>query len=204
MLAFANPQLPYLLHVDASREGLRGVLYQEKGESLRPLHCIAFISCSLTPSERHYPTHKLEYLALKWAAVDRLNDFTVQSLKSGQTTFWPMSWCQPNLMYLVTAGLQIYQHMTSAWSTERFPKYWCWPTLISASQEQDPTINEIWEALKQGDKSRDKSNSPARSLLWRVGMAKVTRNHVWFWLLVKQHEMLDFDHLNCHILGPDH
>lgn len=72
VLAFADPQLPYVLHVDASREGLGGVLYQDQGEGLRP---VAFISRSLTPSERHYPTHKLEYLALKWAVVDKLHDY---------------------------------------------------------------------------------------------------------------------------------
>lgn len=72
VLAFANPQLPYVLHIDASREGLGGVLYQDQGEGLRP---VAFISRSLTPSERHYPAHKLEYLALKWAVVDKLHDY---------------------------------------------------------------------------------------------------------------------------------
>ena len=72
MLAFANPQLPYMLHVDTSREGLGGVLYQDQSEWLRP---VAFISRSLTPSEHHYPAHKLEYLALQWAIVDKLHDY---------------------------------------------------------------------------------------------------------------------------------
>lgn len=72
VLAFANPQLPYVLHVDASQEGLGGVLYQDQGEGLRP---VAFVSRSLTPSERHYPAHKLEFLALKWAVVDKLHDY---------------------------------------------------------------------------------------------------------------------------------
>ncbi len=72
VLAFANPQLPYVLHVDASLEGLGGVLYQDQGEGLRP---VAFISRSLAPSERHYPAHKLEFLALKWAVVDKLHDY---------------------------------------------------------------------------------------------------------------------------------
>lgn len=72
VLAFADPHvLPYVLHVDASREGLGGVLYQDQGEGLRP---VAFIRRSLTPSERHYPVHKLEFLALKWAVVDNLHD----------------------------------------------------------------------------------------------------------------------------------
>lgn len=72
VLAFANPQLPYVLHVDASKDGLGGVLYQDQGEGLRP---VAFISRSLTPSEKHYPAHKLEFLALKWAVVDKLHDY---------------------------------------------------------------------------------------------------------------------------------
>lgn len=72
VLSFANPQLPYVLHVDASQEGLGGVLYQDQGEGLKP---VAFISRSLTPSERHYPVHKLEFLALKWAVVDKLHDY---------------------------------------------------------------------------------------------------------------------------------
>lgn len=29
----------------------------------------------LSPSEKNYPAHKLEFLALKWAIVDRLHDY---------------------------------------------------------------------------------------------------------------------------------
>lgn len=36
---------------------------------------MAFISRSLTPFERHYPVHKLEFLALKWAVVVKLHDY---------------------------------------------------------------------------------------------------------------------------------
>ncbi len=62
VLVFANPQLPYVLHVDACCEGLGGVLYQDQGQGLQP---VAFVSRSLTPSEKNYPVHKLEFLALK-------------------------------------------------------------------------------------------------------------------------------------------
>lgn len=72
ILAFADSQRPYVLHVDASLDGLGGVLYQPHAEGLRP---VAFISRSLSPSERNYPAHKLEFLALKWAVVDRLHEF---------------------------------------------------------------------------------------------------------------------------------
>ena len=72
VLAFADSQRPYVLHVDASTDGLGGVLYQQYDEGLRP---VAFISRSLSPSEKNYPAHKLEFLALKWAVVDRLHDY---------------------------------------------------------------------------------------------------------------------------------
>lgn len=72
VLAFADVQKPYVLHVDASMDGLGGVLCQEHESGLRP---VAFISRSLSPSERNYPAHKLEFLALKWAVVDRLHDY---------------------------------------------------------------------------------------------------------------------------------
>ncbi|GAA6094731.1 uncharacterized protein LOC114911105, partial [Tachysurus ichikawai] len=41
VLVFANPQLPYVLHVDACCEGLGGVLYQDQGQGLKP---VAFVS----------------------------------------------------------------------------------------------------------------------------------------------------------------
>uniref|UniRef100_A0A8C5QJQ2 Gypsy retrotransposon integrase-like protein 1 n=1 Tax=Leptobrachium leishanense TaxID=445787 RepID=A0A8C5QJQ2_9ANUR len=72
VLAYADPHKPYELHVDASRETLGGVLYQEYDGLLRP---VAYVSRSLTPSEKNYPTHKLEFLALKWAVVDKLKDY---------------------------------------------------------------------------------------------------------------------------------
>lgn len=72
VLAITNPKLPYVLHVDASREGLGGVLYQDEGEGLRP---VAFVSRSLSQTEKNYPTHKLEFLALKWAVTNKLHDY---------------------------------------------------------------------------------------------------------------------------------
>ena len=51
MLTFADPQKPYVLHVDASMDRLGGVLYQEHNDGLCP---VAFISRSLSPSEKNY------------------------------------------------------------------------------------------------------------------------------------------------------
>lgn len=72
ILAFADPKLPYVLHTDASCAGLGAALYQEQGEKLR---VIAYASRGLSKSERNYPAHKLEYLALKWAVCEKFKDY---------------------------------------------------------------------------------------------------------------------------------
>ncbi len=72
VLAFADPTKPYILHVDASQNGLGAVLNQENPEGLRP---VAFASRKLKASEQRYPVHQLEFLALKWAVVDKFHDY---------------------------------------------------------------------------------------------------------------------------------
>ncbi|KAL7831312.1 hypothetical protein SRHO_G00308150 [Serrasalmus rhombeus] len=72
VLAFADPARPYVLHVGASLHGLGAVLNQEYPEGLRP---VAFASRKLNSSEKNYPIHQLEYLALKWAVVDKFHDY---------------------------------------------------------------------------------------------------------------------------------
>lgn len=72
MLAFADPNKPYVLHVDASLKGLGAILYQEHSEGLRP---VAFASRKLKTSERNYPVHHLQFLALKWAVVDKFHGY---------------------------------------------------------------------------------------------------------------------------------
>ena len=72
VLAFADPSKPYVLHVDASLNGLGAVLNQEYPEGLRP---VAFASRKLSAPEQRYPIHQLEFLALKWAVVDKFHDY---------------------------------------------------------------------------------------------------------------------------------
>lgn len=72
VLAFADPTKMYILHVDASMNGLGAVLNQEYPEGLRP---VAFASRKLKDSEHNYPVHQLEFLALKWAVVDKFHDY---------------------------------------------------------------------------------------------------------------------------------
>lgn len=74
ILAYPDCDLPFILHTDASNEGLGAVLYQQQADKLR---VIAFGSRSLTPAEKNYHLHsgKLEFLALKWAICDKFRDY---------------------------------------------------------------------------------------------------------------------------------
>ena len=71
ILAYANYKLPFKLHVDALCSGLGAVLYQHQDGLDR---AIAYASRSLKPSEKHYPAHKLEFLALKWRVKEKYHD----------------------------------------------------------------------------------------------------------------------------------
>ena len=64
VLAFGDPSKPYIL--------LCAALNQQYPEGLRP---VAFASCKLSNAERNYPVHQLEFLALKWATVDKFHDY---------------------------------------------------------------------------------------------------------------------------------
>ncbi|XP_024120340.2 uncharacterized protein LOC112141437 [Oryzias melastigma] len=72
VLAFADPQKPYILHTDASTTGLGAVLYQEQEGQLR---VIGYASRGLSRSESRYPAHKLEFLALKWSVTEKFSDY---------------------------------------------------------------------------------------------------------------------------------
>ena len=72
VLAYADYKLPFKIHTDASCSGLGAVLYQCQDGLDR---VIAYASRSLKPSERNYPAHKLEFLALKWAVTDKFHDY---------------------------------------------------------------------------------------------------------------------------------
>ncbi|CAJ1057667.1 unnamed protein product [Xyrichtys novacula] len=72
VLGFADPRVPYVLHTDASTTGLGAALYQEQDGHMR---VIAYASRGLSRSESRYPAHKLEFLALKWAVVEKFCDY---------------------------------------------------------------------------------------------------------------------------------
>ena len=72
ILAYPDCQLPFVLHTDSSSEGLGAVLYQKQDGKLR---VIAYASRSVSKSESHYPAHKLEFLALKWAVYEKFHEY---------------------------------------------------------------------------------------------------------------------------------
>ena len=74
VMAYPDFERPFVLHTDASSEGLGAVLYQEQGGKLR---VVGYGSRTLTPAERSYHLHsgKLEFLALKWAITDKFRDY---------------------------------------------------------------------------------------------------------------------------------
>ena len=73
VLAFANFKEPFILHTDASTSGLGAALYQYQADGKQRV--VAFASRGLNKSERNYPAHKLEFLALKWAITDKFHDY---------------------------------------------------------------------------------------------------------------------------------
>ena len=72
VLAYADYRLPFKLHTDASTTGLGAVLYQHQDGQDR---VISYASRSLKPSEKNYPAHKLEFLALKWSVTVKFHDY---------------------------------------------------------------------------------------------------------------------------------
>ena len=64
---------PFILHTDASLDGLGAVLYQKDKEG--KTRVIAYASRSLSKSERNYAAHRLEFLALKWAITEKFKDY---------------------------------------------------------------------------------------------------------------------------------
>ena len=73
ILSYANYQKPFKLHMDASENGLGGILYQKQDYDTECV--IAYASKTLSKSERNYDTHMLEFSALKWSIMERFYEY---------------------------------------------------------------------------------------------------------------------------------
>ncbi|KAL7880623.1 hypothetical protein SRHO_G00028770 [Serrasalmus rhombeus] len=83
VLAHPDFSCPLILSIDASLDGLGAILSHVPAgeEKARP---IAFASKSLTKSQKRYPAHRLEFLALKWSVCEKFSHW----LKGHTFTVW--------------------------------------------------------------------------------------------------------------------
>lgn len=72
VLKYPDFTKPFVLNTDASMEGLGATLSQVVDGKER---VVAYASRALRKSERNYPVHKLEFLSLKWAIVEKFHDY---------------------------------------------------------------------------------------------------------------------------------
>ena len=72
ILAYPDFNQPFILHTDASIDGLGCALYQYQNDTLRT---IGYGSRTLNQSEKKYHSSKLEFLALKWAICEHFRDY---------------------------------------------------------------------------------------------------------------------------------
>ena len=73
LLVFPDFAKPFLLEMDASKEGLGAVLSQKQDNGR--FHPVAFSSRSLTPTKKDYHSSKLEFLALKWGITEHFREY---------------------------------------------------------------------------------------------------------------------------------
>ena len=78
IMAFPDFTLPFIVHCDASENGLGAVLYQKQQNEMK---VISYASRTLSPAEKNYHLHsgKLEFLALKWAVTEKFRDYLYYS-----------------------------------------------------------------------------------------------------------------------------
>lgn len=89
ILKYPDFSLPFELHTDACGTGLGAVLCQKQHGYNR---VIAYASTGLSKSEKNYPTHKLEFLALKWAITEKFSDYVMGQTFSVYTDNNPLTY----------------------------------------------------------------------------------------------------------------
>ena len=73
ILAYVDFTQPLKLHTVACGSGLGAVLYHTHRDGTDTI--ITYASRNLTKAKSHYPTHKLEFLALKWVVVRKFHEY---------------------------------------------------------------------------------------------------------------------------------
>ena len=117
VLAYANYKKPFKVYTDASEKGLGAVLAQRQEDGSEP--AIAFVSRTLSKAEKRYDTHKLEFLALKWAITDRFHEY----LYGGEFDVFTDN--NPLTYVLTTAKLDVTsQHWVAALAMYNFKIYY--------------------------------------------------------------------------------
>lgn len=89
VLAYPDYTKPFLLRTDASKTGLGAILCQEQDGMEK---VIAYGSRSVRGPEKNYSTHKLEFLALKWAITQKFNDYLYGSRFTVTTDHNPLTY----------------------------------------------------------------------------------------------------------------
>ena len=95
LLLFPDLDKTFIVHTDASGTGLGAVLLQYGEDKL--LHPVCYASRGLKNAERNYPPYKLEFLALKWAVVDKFNFYLYGSEFKVYTDNNPLTYIHKSL-----------------------------------------------------------------------------------------------------------
>ena len=97
---YADSTKPFILHTDASVEGLGVVLYQ-KHDGFEKI--VAYGSRGLYKAKGNYPAHKLEFLCLKWAVTDKFLYYRYGNTFSVYTDNSPLTYVLTSAKLDVTA-----------------------------------------------------------------------------------------------------
>ncbi|XP_072572259.1 uncharacterized protein [Paramormyrops kingsleyae] len=193
ILAFADPSRPYVLHVDTSLSGLGAVLNQEYPEGLRP---VAFASRKLSNAERRYTIHQLEFLALKWAVVDKFHDylygakFTVKTdnnpltyvLSSAKLNATGHRWLSALATYDFTVQYRPGQHNIDADVLSRMPENSDWEVIPQSGIKAICQLASVSHTTTTPVRLIDQLGVPPSSIpeayVWPVMLEKTTLERV--------------------------
>ena len=90
LLVFPDFAKPFLLEMDASKEGLGAILSQKQDDGR--FHPVTFGSHYLTPAEKNYHSSKLEFLALKWGITEHFREYLAYALFIVKTDNNPLTY----------------------------------------------------------------------------------------------------------------